>query len=671
MKSSFSRYVLYCVVSLSVILASGTALADVTSVTPATIPNRVATLAEGDSGTRSMLLFNVVCDAPTTISEISIFLEGANLDAQGPSIPDGYERGVRAVSLFNADSNGVTAGLAFTGAQVFNENYVNQPSNPIKQFNGIVWGQGTQIYLNLLPGNNYFLVVYDFSAPNSQPTGVTRNYAGERYWVRLESLKQINGTTSVTNLMGPQIYITGTVVGTTFESLYTVYNDRTQTGLSVDPTVILAVKVTTTNTAATWNDFLLRSSGSGDDTRVATLEVYEDTTGEGLYSPTSLGPPEDALVTKVDIPFITNNGQVYHIFPTPIAIPAYTSKIFFFCYTFDPTAPHATNNGFKLSVVNFGGNFKILEPYIITELESSTLTLLPLPPGIDIAVGSVDPPITYVYNTPTLTERFPLMQVKLTAHGMDAQLTDVTFAYTVTSTGQATTLYALELWLDANNSGSGWVDASDILLSTITRDAILANPAFFHFYLTQALRINDRSFANVLLVGIFTDKATAAYGFTLFGDGFDGNFDYVRFYPVIAPLYSNWLIFVTTPPVDPTPTPTPTVTVTNPLPPVNDGGTGSGGSAGNDTGVGIPGSIVDGTGGSGCFVATAAFGSANSTIVEALCAFRDSSLASGNALSVVKLYYQVGPGMAEALRCSPAARAFVREQLLPLVLLAR
>ncbi|MDZ7815033.1 MAG: hypothetical protein U5N86_03225 [Planctomycetota bacterium] len=631
----------YCRILLLVSLAGlliafpkGDTDAAITDVSSVTIPGRQDTLDEGTHDSRKMLLFNVQTDSPTTITELSIWLEGVNLKSLGSTSPDGYQRSVNKVALYQSDSNATQFGLAFNGAEITNEHYVNPQDNEIHIFSQITWGVSSSLFLNLIAGNNYFLVVYEFDKPNSQAAGATESIAGERYWTRLDYFKTVGGTTTVANIgAGPQLYISGDVVGTTFEMETTKYDDRTVTGIPVDPVVIMPIRVTTSGTTATWTDFLIRGEGSGDDTRVSSIQIYEDTTGDGVYSPASAGPPSDTLVDTVNIPFFTDNGQVYHIFNTPVTIQPDSTKLFFFTYAFDPTAPDPTDNEFALSVVNFGGTFKILEPYDLSTLVTPTVTLLPLPPGIDVAIGDNNPPTQFINSTPTLTQRFDLMQVKLTAHGMDAEVTDMTFVYNFQSTAVPETMYSLELWLDANNAWSGFQDSSDVLLGTLNRDQIINSiNDRYEFHFTEALKINMGSFANILLVGIFTDQATAAYGYTVYGDGVEGNFDFVRFFPAPAPLPSNYIIFQTTPPTSPTPTPTPPPVVTPQAPPVGDGGASSGSSAGSDTGLGEPGAIY-GEGGGGCFVATASFGTMSTAEVAMLCALRDGYLSSADALN--------------------------------------
>ena len=68
----------------------------------------------------------------------------------------------------------------------------------------------------------------------------------------------------------------------------------------------------------------------------------------------------------------------------------------------------------------------------------------------------------------------------------------------------------------------------------------------------------------------------------------------------------------------------------------------------------------------GCFVATAAWGSALASQVEALRHARDRARA-GNAMAAVavELYYRAGPPAAAVLRRSDTARAAVRMLLSP------
>ncbi|MFA4986818.1 MAG: CFI-box-CTERM domain-containing protein [Candidatus Brocadiia bacterium] len=646
------------------------AAAGITSISALDIPNRLDTLAEGTGGLRRMILFDIQSDSAVTVSELAVWLEGTNLKSLGNAAVDGYQRSLKSFDIRFSDPVATVGNLAFNGAILLNEYYSQNPeNNRVYAYSQIVFGQTSQIFLNLSSGHNYFMITYNFDAPNSQPAGATRTLAGERYNVRLDYAKTTSGSMHIANLMGPYVIVTGTILGTTIEVDTTIYFNRSQIGIPVDPVVIMALKLTAIGTSITWNDYLIRGEGTGDETRISRLFVYEDTNGDFALNVPGPGVPGDTLLDTVDVPFVQNDGQAYHIFPTPVTLAAGTARIFFFCYEFDSNAPDAVNNGFRLSVVNLGGYFRIMTPDDLSTLVSPTVNLFPLPPGINVAIGLQDPPIQYFYTSPILTERYVAMQIKLTALNMDAAIDQVTFFYTVTSTARSDTLFALELWMDANNAGLGSVDSSDVLLSTISRTEILASPSKFVFNLTQALQVRSASFANIILVAVFTDQATAAYGFTLFGDGVKGNFDFVRFYPTPAPLYSNWMVFTTTPPLSPTPTPTPTPTVTVVDPGAGDNGNTNGGSGGNDTGVNIPGSLYQNPG-SGCFVATASFGSMACFEVESLCAFRDGALATPQAAALFGLYYSVGPGLADSIRYSPATRAFIRGQLLPLIRLA-
>lgn len=649
-----------CVVAIS--MQSGTANAAITSVTQMDIPNHINTLDAGSGGQRKMLLFNISADSPTTLSKVSVWLEGANLESQGAAFPDGYKRGVKSIALYKSDATGALLSLAFGGALTNNTFYSADPSgNPIKAYSNYVWGEATIIFLNLLGGDNYYILVYDFDAPNFQPVGATRTIAGERYNIRLDYLQETGVTPFIANIMGPYLIVTGTIVGSTFAVDKLKYFDRDQVGIPVDPVVIGALTVTASGMNATWNDLLIRAYGTGNDTRVARIFIYEDTTGEGVFTPPSIGPPNDTLVDTIDIPFTADNGQCYRIFPTSIVIPANTKKTFFFCYDFDPNAPDPTNNEFGFSVVNFGGSFGIITPFDLTTLVAPKVRLLPLPPGVQVTIGEETPDTGFVYDTPLLTQRWEMLQVKITAIGMDVLVSNLTFQWTQLSTGRQDTLFSLEVWMDANNSNRGFVDSTDVLLASLTRSQILASPNFFRFSLVSALSIPMNTTAYVLLVAIFTDQAQNAYSFAMFGDGVAGNFTYVRFHPITAPLFSGYLVFVTSPPVSPTPTPTPTPTVTVPLPNQNDGG--SGGAIPNpDVGVGDPGSIYKGEGG-GCFVASAAFGSMIEQDVQILCNLRDNSLAYTQASCIVALYYRVGPSISDFIRSAPAARSLVREHL--------
>jgi len=81
-----------------------------------------------------------------------------------------------------------------------------------------------------------------------------------------------------------------------------------------------------------------------------------------------------------------------------------------------------------------------------------------------------------------------------------------------------------------------------------------------------------------------------------------------------------------------------------------------------------PASGGSGSGGGGCFIATAAFGSALAGQVEILRQFRDRYLLT-NAFGrkFVSWYYRVGPGAASYIKDKPLAKAAVRVALYPLI----
>ncbi|MDZ7814907.1 MAG: CFI-box-CTERM domain-containing protein [Planctomycetota bacterium] len=80
--------------------------------------------------------------------------------------------------------------------------------------------------------------------------------------------------------------------------------------------------------------------------------------------------------------------------------------------------------------------------------------------------------------------------------------------------------------------------------------------------------------------------------------------------------------------------------------------TGNGGTGGGDDDIG--------TGSSGCFIATAAFGSYNAGEVRKLTSLRDGVVAASyQGSSLVNLYYSVSPCMADAIRSREAVRSLV------------
>ncbi len=75
---------------------------------------------------------------------------------------------------------------------------------------------------------------------------------------------------------------------------------------------------------------------------------------------------------------------------------------------------------------------------------------------------------------------------------------------------------------------------------------------------------------------------------------------------------------------------------------------------------------------SGCFIATAAYGSPLASEVNTLSAFRDEVLeASGPGRRLVRTYYAVSPPAADTIRNSPLLRACARTVLYPAVAAAR
>jgi hypothetical protein len=78
-----------------------------------------------------------------------------------------------------------------------------------------------------------------------------------------------------------------------------------------------------------------------------------------------------------------------------------------------------------------------------------------------------------------------------------------------------------------------------------------------------------------------------------------------------------------------------------------------------------------GSGGGGCFIATAAYGSYLNPLVKILRAFRDTFLLkSAPGRAFVAWYYRTSPPIAEALSRSSVLRAGVRVMLLPLIVVA-
>ena len=83
--------------------------------------------------------------------------------------------------------------------------------------------------------------------------------------------------------------------------------------------------------------------------------------------------------------------------------------------------------------------------------------------------------------------------------------------------------------------------------------------------------------------------------------------------------------------------------------------------------VTVPGpSAKGGGGGSGCFIATAAFGSADETPVLTLRTYRDAFLLERSwGRAFVRAYYTVSPPLARIIEGNPVLRAFVRMLLKP------
>ncbi len=82
--------------------------------------------------------------------------------------------------------------------------------------------------------------------------------------------------------------------------------------------------------------------------------------------------------------------------------------------------------------------------------------------------------------------------------------------------------------------------------------------------------------------------------------------------------------------------------------------------------------IPDAGGDGGCFIATAAHGTALAPEVQVLCDFRDSYLLSSEpGRALVDAYYRLGPPLAERLGRHPALKAAVRTALMPVVGAAR
>ena len=75
---------------------------------------------------------------------------------------------------------------------------------------------------------------------------------------------------------------------------------------------------------------------------------------------------------------------------------------------------------------------------------------------------------------------------------------------------------------------------------------------------------------------------------------------------------------------------------------------------------------------SGCFIATAVYGSSLASEVSSLCNFRDRYLLNNDVgKQFVKLYYKLSPPCAKFIACNPFLKKVVRIHLTPLVLVTR